>query len=100
MGEAGGSSESEFSNERSSTSALRPRMARGSGARLDRKEDSYSSSGKENMLESRETDYYHITDNPVLLLYIVQNKNIGGGFCYLWTDPDRDVVMHLRSNTI
>lgn len=35
VGEAGGSSESEFSNERSSTSALRPRMDNGSGARLD-----------------------------------------------------------------
>ncbi|KAA8591677.1 hypothetical protein FQN60_017051, partial [Etheostoma spectabile] len=37
VGEAGGSSESEFSNERSSTSALRPRNARGNGARLDKK---------------------------------------------------------------
>lgn len=38
MGEAGGSSESEFSNERSSTNALRPRIDRGSAARLDKKE--------------------------------------------------------------
>lgn len=34
VGEAGGSSESEFSRERSSTRALRPRRARGRGARL------------------------------------------------------------------
>lgn len=41
MGEAGGSSESEFSNERSSTNALRPRIDRGSAARLSwlRRED-------------------------------------------------------------
>lgn len=34
MGEAGGSSESEFSSEKSSTRALRPRMDSGRGARL------------------------------------------------------------------
>lgn len=39
VGEAGGSSESEFSNERSSTSALRPRIARGNGARLEKKRE-------------------------------------------------------------
>lgn len=34
VGEAGGSSESEFSSEKSSTRALRPRMESGRGARL------------------------------------------------------------------
>lgn len=34
VGEAGGSSESEFSSEKSSTRALRPRMDSGRGARL------------------------------------------------------------------
>lgn len=42
MGEAGGSSESEFSRERSSTRALRPRSARGSGARLDERRGSFN----------------------------------------------------------
>lgn len=36
VGEAGGSSESEFSNDRSSTSALRPRTDSANGARLHR----------------------------------------------------------------
>lgn len=36
VGEAGGSSESEFSSERSSTSALRPRIPMGNGVRLDK----------------------------------------------------------------
>lgn len=42
VGEAGSSSESEFSSERSSTSALRPRIDSGKGTRLEDKGDAHN----------------------------------------------------------
>lgn len=66
VGEAGGSSESEFSSEKSSTRALRPRMESGRGARLQRVMQLNSLTFQPPMTRGRSPVSQHTTHNAML----------------------------------